>query len=418
MFTISYYCASISYHVSVEDKKMRIEKQRYTERFGSIKINDVQKVLELDSGRRADEPLVEAIAVDKIEEEAIKGIEEKMAIVIPVKNEKLKLFEGVISGVPHDCLIIVVSNSDHEPVDRFGMERDTLEQYCHFTQRSALVIHQKDPALAQALAQAKYTDLLDEDGQAVRNGKSEGMVVGLLIAMLAGKEYVGFIDADNYFAGSVWEYSKCYAAGFSISKSPYAMVRILWRYKPKVSGEIYFRKWGRVSETTNKCMNSLISANTGFETDIIKTGNAGEHAMSIELAKIIPFASGYAVEPQELVSLCEDYGGVLPTANKKIAKDGVDIFQIESRNPHFHEERGTAHLKDMLLQGLSTIYHSPLCEQETRRLVLKELSAQRALGRGEEPPKPRITPPPHQADIKSFINFMAERMESYSALKE
>jgi len=396
---------------------MRIERQRYTERFGSIKINDVQKVLELDSGRRADEPLVEAIAVDKIEEEAVKGIEEKMAIVIPVKNEKLKLFEGVISGVPHECLIIVVSNSDQEPVDRFGMERDTLEQYCHFTQRPALVIHQKDPALAQALAQAKYTDLLDEDGKAVRNGKSEGMVVGLLISMLAEKEYVGFIDADNYFAGSVWEYSKCYAAGFSIAQSPYAMVRILWRYKPKVSGEIYFRKWGRVSETTNKCMNSLISANTGFETDIIKTGNAGEHAMSIELAKIIPFASGYAVEPQELVSLCEDYGGVLPTADKKIAKDGVDIFQIESRNPHFHEERGTAHLKDMLLQGLSTIYHSPLCEQETKRLVLKELSAQRALRRGEEPPKPRITPPPQRADIKSFINFMAERMESYSALK-
>ncbi len=397
---------------------MRIEKQRYTERFGSIKINDVQKVLELDSGKRADEPLKEAIAVDKIEEAAIKEVEKKMAIVIPVKNEKLKLFEGVISGVPHECLIIVISNSEQEPVDRFGMERDTLEQYCHFTQRSALIIHQKDPLLAQALAQAKYTDLLDKDGKAVRNGKSEGMVVGLLIAMLTGKEYVGFIDADNYFPGSVWEYSKCYAAGFSISQSPYAMVRILWRYKPKVAGEIYFRKWGRVSETTNKCMNSLISSNTGFETDIIKTGNAGEHAMSIELAKILPFASGYAVEPQELVSLCEDYGGVLPTANQKIAKEGIEIFQIESRNPHFHEERGIAHLRDMLLQGLSTVYHSPLCEQGTRRLVMRELSSQRALKRGEVPPEPRLTPPPSNANIKSFIDFMAELMDSYSTLKE
>jgi mannosyl-3-phosphoglycerate synthase len=396
---------------------MRIEKQRYTERFGSIKINDVQKVLELDSGERADEPLVEAIAVDKIEEEAIKEVEKKLAIVIPVKDEKLKLFEGVISGVPHECLIIVVSNSEQAPVDRFGMERDTLEQYCHFTQRPALIIHQKDPSLAQALAQAKYTDLLDADGKAVRNGKSEGMVVGLLIAILTGREYVGFIDADNYFPGSVWEYAKCYAAGFSIAQSPYAMVRILWRYKPKMLGEIYFRKWGRVSETTNKCMNSLISANTGFETDIIKTGNAGEHAMSIKLAKITPFASGYAVEPQELVSLCEDYGGVLPTANPNIAKDGIEIFQIESRNPHFHEERGTAHLRDMLLQGLSTIYHSPLCEKETKRLVLRELSTQRALKRGEEPAKPHITSPPSNANIKSFINFMAERMDSYSALK-
>lgn len=397
---------------------MRIEKQRYTERFGSVKINDVQKVLELDSGRRADGTLKEAIAVDKIEEEAIKTVEEKMAIVIPVKDEKLKLFEGVISGVPHECLIIVVSNSEREPTDRFGMERDTLEQYCHFTQRRALIIHQKDPLLARALAQAKYTDLLDKDGKAVRKGKSEGMVVGLLTAILAGKDYIGFIDADNYFPGSVWEYSRCYAAGFSIAQSPYAMVRILWRYKPKVSGEFYFRKWGRVSETTNKCMNSLLSANTGFETDIIKTGNAGEHAMSIKLAKITPFASGYAVEPQELVSLCEDYGGVLPMANQQIAKDGIEIFQIESRNPHFHEERGIAHLRDMLLQGLSTVYHSPLCEADTKKLILRELSAQRALKQGEVPPKPHVTPPPRNVSIRSFTNFMAEYLDSYSVLKE
>jgi mannosyl-3-phosphoglycerate synthase len=397
---------------------MRIERQRYTERFGSIKINDVQKVLELDSGRRADGALKESIAVDKIEEEAIKAVEERMAIVIPVKDEKLKLFEGVISGVPHECLIIVVSNSEREPTDRFGMEHDTLEQYCHFTQRQALIIHQKDPLLAKALAQARYTDLLDKESKAVRNGKSEGMVVGLLTAILAGKDYIGFIDADNYFPGSVWEYSRCYAAGFTIAQSPYAMVRILWRYKPKVAGEIYFRKWGRVSETTNKCMNSLLSGNTGFETDIIKTGNAGEHAMSIKLAKITPFASGYAVEPQELVSLCEDYGGVLPMASQKIAKDGVEIFQIESRNPHFHEERGIDHLRDMLLQGLSTIYHSPLCETETKKLVLRELSTQRALKKGETPPKPHVTPPPRNASIKSFTNFMAEHLESYSVLKD
>jgi mannosyl-3-phosphoglycerate synthase len=397
---------------------MRIERQRYTERFGSIKINDVQKVLELDSGWRADGALKESIAVDKIEEEAIKTVEERMAIVIPVKDEKLKLFEGVISGVPHECLIIVVSNSEREPTDRFGMEHDTLEQYCHFTQRQALIIHQKDPLLAKALAQAKYTDLLDKEGKTVRNGKSEGMVVGLLTAMLAGKDYVGFIDADNYFPGSVWEYSRCYAAGFSIAQSPYAMVRILWRYKPKVAGEIYFRKWGRVSETTNKCMNSLLSSNTGFETDIIKTGNAGEHAMSLKLAKITPFASGYAVEPQELVSLCEDYGGVLPMASHKIAKEGVEIFQIESRNPHFHEERGVEHLKDMLLQGLSTIYHSPLCETETKKLILRELSTQRALKKGETPPKPHVTLPPRNASIKSFTNFMAEHLESYSVLKD
>jgi len=48
---------------------MRIESPRYTERFGSVRINDVQKVLELDSGRAKEAPLQEKIAVHKIEED-------------------------------------------------------------------------------------------------------------------------------------------------------------------------------------------------------------------------------------------------------------------------------------------------------------------------------------------------------------
>jgi len=397
---------------------MRIEKQKYTERFGSIKINDVQKVLELDSGKKVSSPPKETLAVDKIEEDIIKRIEGRMAIVIPVKDEKLQLFEGVISGVPHECLIIVVSNSEQKQGDRFEMERDTLEQFCQFTQRQAFIIHQKNPVLAQAAVEAGYTDLLDESGELVRDGKSEGMVISLLMAMAARKDYVGFVDADNYSPGAVWEYVKCYAAGFSIARSPYAMVRILWRYKPKLTGQVYFKKWGRVSATTNKCMNSLISANTGFETDIIKTANAGEHAMSVFLARILPFASGYAVEPQELIALFEDFGGVLPPPDQKIVKQGIEIFQIESRNPHFHEERGGTHLQGMLHQGLSTVYHSSLCDEGTKEMVIKELLAQRALKLGEEPTKSHINPPLNKIDLKKFIDFMAERLYRYSALKE
>ena len=108
---------------------MRIESPRYTEHFGSVRINDVQKVLELDSGKAKELPLQENIAARKIEEDVIKNFEEKLAIVIPTKDEKLKLFEGVISGVPHECLIIVVSNSQRKREDRFRMEQDTLNQF-------------------------------------------------------------------------------------------------------------------------------------------------------------------------------------------------------------------------------------------------------------------------------------------------
>ena len=389
---------------------MRIESPRYTERFGSVRINDVQQVLELDSGKAKELPLQENIAVQKVEEDVIKDFEEKMAIVIPTKDEKLKLFEGVVSGVPHECLIIVVSNSQRKGVDRFRMEKDTLSQYCHFTRREALIIHQKDPVLARALAEAGYTDILGEDGL-VRNGKAEGMVAAMLIAMLAKKEYVGFIDADNYFPGSVWEYARCYAAGFSMAKSPYAIVRILWRYKPKISAGVFFKKWGRVSEITNRCMNSLISNQTGFETQIIKTGNAGEHAMSLKLAEILTYASGYAVEPQELVSIFEGFGGILPMAHPTAARHGVEIFQTETRNPHLHEEKGGQHLlTEMLLPGLGAVYHSPLCDDETKQVITNELLQQNALKPGEKPPKPRLIAPLKNVDLKKFTATMAENM--------
>ena len=397
---------------------MRIESTRYTECLGSVRINDVQQVLELDSGRAKELPPQENIAVQKIEEDVIKDFEEKMAIVIPTKDEKLKLFEGVVSGVPHECLIIVVSNSQRRRVDRFRMEKDALNQFCHFTRREALIIHQKDPILARALAEAGYTDILGED-ELIRNGKAEGMLAAIFIAMVAKKDFVGFIDADNYFPGAVWEYARCYATGFSMAKSPYSMVRVLWRYKPKISAGMFFKRWGRVSEITNKCMNSLITNKTGFETAIIKTGNAGEHAMSLRLAEILTYASGYAVESQELISIFEGFGGVLPMAHPTTAKHGVEIFQTGTRNPHLHEEKGGHHLLvEMLLPSLGAIYHSPLCEEETKQLIINELLQQNAIQPDEEPPKPRLITPLRAINLKKFTAVMAEHMKSYSALEE
>ena len=119
-----------------------------------------------------------------------------MAIVIPAKDGKLQLFEGVISGVPHDCSLIVVSASSRKRVDRFKLEKDALEQFCRHTQRTAYIIHQKDAAIAEIAKQVGYTDLIDQDGL-VRNGKSEGMIMGLLMALVLRKKYIGFIDADR-----------------------------------------------------------------------------------------------------------------------------------------------------------------------------------------------------------------------------
>ncbi len=395
---------------------MYIESPRYTERFGSIRMNHVQRVISLDSGVKSELPPHGAMGVMKINEEIIKHFEDRMAIVIPVKDERLKLLEGVVSGVPHDCLVIVVSNSQREKVDRFRMEGDALNQLCRFTLRQVLIAHQKDPAIAEALAESGYNDLLGEDGL-VRDGKSEAMVIGLLMAKAAEKEYVGFIDADNYFPGAVLEYVRNYAAGFSLAQSPYSMVRILWHYKPKISGGIYFRKWGRVSEITNKYLNNLISSKTGFETEVVRTGNAGEHAMSMRLAEILPYASGYAVEPQELVAIFEDFGGILATKHIKVMEQGIDIFQIETRNPHLHEEKGDEHLHEMLLSAMSTIYHSPLCEKEVKQAVLTELVNQKVLKEGEILPPIHINAPPKKINTSKFITAIQKDFDKYRALR-
>jgi len=392
---------------------MRIENTNIAEHFGSVKIYGVRRILELDSGTVTTPAAREKPESQKVTIEGIQRIERTMAIVLPIKNEDLKVFEGVLSGIPHDCLMIVVSNSDRGQVDNLRSEQDVLSRFCHATERQALIVHQKDPALARALEEAGYVEILDDE-RLVRNGKSEGMIVGILLAMLSGREYVGFIDTDNYIPGAVWEYVKHYAAGFSLLDSPYAMVRILWRYKPKVTGELYFRRWGRVTEITNRHINHLLSSKSNFETEIIKTANAGEHAMSLELAKRLTYASAYGVETQELISILEQFGGILPLTEKEVADKGVEILQTETINPHLHKEKGKEHLlKEMLLPSLAVIYHSPLCEDSTKQLIAEQLWQQKCLSRREDVPRVRLMPPPQRADMTKFAAAMERQLPLY-----
>ncbi|MFQ6010895.1 MAG: mannosyl-3-phosphoglycerate synthase, partial [Nitrososphaerales archaeon] len=227
---------------------MKLELPRRTERFGAIKINDIQRVLLLDS---VEDPEKSETSVSNVPQDMGRQIERNMAIVIPVKDEKLKILEGVLSAIPSECMVIIVSNSERGKVDRFKMECEMVDQQIHYAKRNIQMIHQQDLGLADTLKKLHYNEIIERDR--VRSGKAEGMIIGMLLAKAAKKEYIGFIDADNYVPGAVHEYVKIYAAAFYLSKSPYTMVRISWAYKPKVlEGSLYFSKWGRVSEITNR----------------------------------------------------------------------------------------------------------------------------------------------------------------------
>ena len=390
--------------------KMKLDHPRYTERFGAISLHGVQRVYELDSGFSNGRPTSETIR--SIGNEEISEIEKKMAIVIPIKGERLKLLEGVLSGIPHDCLTIIVSNSPRQPVDRYKLEKEALEQFNRFVGKNALILHQKDPGLSDALKEVGYNSIFGPD-DLVRNGKAEGMITGMLLAKMAGKDYVGFIDADNYVPGAVNEYVKIFASGLAMSNSPYTMVRISWIYKPKVSESgLYLSKWGRVSEITNQYLNSLVSYYTGFETEVMRTGNSGEHCMSMKLAELLTYSSGFSVEPYEIVNVLEEFGGILPTENQEAMDKGIEISQVETRNPHFHEEKGDDHIKEMFFGSLGCIYHSKICPPRLREKIVEELRNRSMLEEGEEINTLRKINPFDKIDMRQFANILHERASS------
>lgn len=397
---------------------MRIEVPHLTERFGAVRIYGVQQVIELDSGlteRGVDLP--QGQMVQLVSHEDLHKMQQRMAIVVPCKAERVKVLRGVLSGIPHDCLIILVSNSPREPVDRFEMERDTVADYCHAAQRSAVLVHQRDPGLARAFHDAGLEEVLDADGL-VRHGKGEGMLIGAAIARLAGVEFVGFIDADNYVPGAVHEYVKAYSAGLHLAKTPFAMVRISWHSKPKIQdGRLFFNRWGRSSQITNRFLNLLLSEYSGFGTEVITTGNAGEHALSTDLAVRMRFAAGFAVEPYQYLNLFELFGGVLPSPYPDVMRGGVEIFQIETRNPHFHENKGSGHVQEMRLQALNVLYHSPICLDAVREEIVELLREQGVLSEDELPPEEGTYPPLVDLDWETFLRVLESDAKTFQQIQ-
>ncbi len=390
---------------------MRIEMPRYMERFGGVRFYDIQRVLELSGGKtssfREEVPGTISISSSDLEE-----IEANMTIVVPVKNENPKILEGVLSGIPHDAFVIVVSNSRREPIDRYRIELDTVFQFYRLTRRPILVVHQKDPILGIALKEAGYPYILEENGL-VKDGKGEGMIIGLLLAKYIGRKYVGFIDSDNYIPGAVNEYVHIYAAGFYMARSEYSMVRIKWPYKTKFVGKrFYFRRRGRVSEITNRYMNLLVASITKFETDIIKTSNSGEHAMTIKLADRMGYSSGFSIEPYQIVYMLEEYSGLKTPRFPEVMMETIEVFQIEPRNPHIHEEREESHIPEMIKQSLATIYHSKLADEFLRKRIRDELIMRNAIKPDEEVPKPITYPPLIEANANKIFKILEESSES------
>jgi len=265
--------------------------------------------------------------------------------------------------------------------------------------RLAITVHQRDPGVAGAFKAAGMSELID-DGGLVHAGKGEAMLIGMALAAMTGRRHLGYVDADNYVPGSVHEYCKVYAAGLHLADSPYAMVRISWHSKPKLrDGRLFFSRKGRSSAITNEWLNRFLAEYSGFGTEVIATGNAGEHAMTLDLGLKLRLAGGFAVEPYEYLDLFEQFGGVLESTSADVMASSVPVLQIETRNPHFHDNKGDEHVQSMRMQALNVLYHSPVTLPSVRQAIVEFMVEQGALGIGQEPPRERVYPPVGTLDL-------------------
>lgn len=143
-------------------------------------------------------------------------IERQLAIILPCMNDDLDILQGVLGGIPHHCLVIVISNSI---ADNYKSERAMLIDFCRRCARRSLIVHQTNPDFAGAFEAAGLPRILHHDtgirggARRIRSGKGEAMVVGTILAKVEGKRFVSLMDADNFVSGAVHEYCKVFATG-------------------------------------------------------------------------------------------------------------------------------------------------------------------------------------------------------------
>jgi mannosyl-3-phosphoglycerate synthase len=90
-----------------------------------------------------------------------------------------------------------VSNSNDK---NFEAEPRLLTSISNNTQRESIAVHQQDKVVAQAFKEYGMPKLVNSAGR-IHYGEGEAMVIGNVLAKLADKIYVGFIDA-NFVPGA------------------------------------------------------------------------------------------------------------------------------------------------------------------------------------------------------------------------
>jgi mannosyl-3-phosphoglycerate synthase len=457
---------------------MRLTVPTIDRRFGLLHIAEEVRVLELDAHDPSGTMGEKKVGQDQDEtsdgntlcltRKTLEKVLAEMVIVVPCKNESLAVIKSVISAIPNSCLVILVSNCERGEHDLdLYMQQVELAKALSRQGRNILAIHQKDATAAAAFQAAGMLDLVNPSDGTIRDGKGEGMLLAIAVAaaFFRTRRYIGFVDADNLHASSVNEYCRAFAAGFAMSSTPEhenTMVRLKWESKPKIrNGGIEFVAEGRCSKVVNPWLNRLLTACGGkdglkgvsaadADKGFITTGNAGEHAMTMDLALKLRMAAGYAIEPFHFVDLLErtqipsasrksaekeshtakgtTYIGTSARANR--ANDGIKtpkpldkpvrVLQVRTLNPHFHRSSDDDHITRMWAAGLGSIYHGTASyHQKSDEGPISKLRRDLdtfAVERGGvdketgELPRPRVYQPLEDIDMSIFREVLGSSL--------
>ena len=128
----------------------------------------------------------------------------------------------------------------------------------------------------------------------------------------------------------------------------------------------------------------------------------------MDLAMLLDYSSGYSIETCHFISLMEKFGGILKSPFPQIMRHHIDVYQIESRNPHLHESKGDDHVDDMIYASLQVVYHSPLCPDIIKEQIISELRQRKILEKGEKPDKPTYYPALENVNLEAFLDEIQE----------
>ena len=98
----------------------------------------------------------------------------------------------------------------------------------------------------------------------------------------------------------------------------------------------------------------------------------------------------------------------------EVMHEGVEIYQVATLNPHFHEDKGDSHVDDMTRCALSTVFHSPITPDQVKEEILTHIGRQME---DNSPLEPVIADPPLSSlDWEVFQEVMARDAVSFERI--